>query len=477
MNLDHLNTEEKLKLLELLKEKKYREEGRKFFSVWKDNRTEYKQHMEFFNKGSTHHQRCFMAANRVGKSESGAYETACHLTGMYPEWWTGKRFTKGVKAYALGLNIKTVRGTIQEKLFGEITNFGTGLVPRESIIGNPFLIAGVAGSIDMVKVKHISGEVSTIQFKTYEQGRQAFEGVAADVIWLDEECPKDIYDEALMRTTTTKGIMYLTFTPLLGMTAIVKSFIDAEQPGEFYDADKCVISATWDDAPHLDEETKKRLFNSLPPHQRDMRSKGLPRAGSGTVYPINTDEITIAPFKIPDHFKRCFGLDVGWNRTAAVWIAVDPDTGMHYAYSEHYMGKELPIIHAQAILERGACIPGCIDPASRGSQQADGAQVLELYKEHIPTLELANNKVEAGIFAVWELLYTGKLKIFANLQNTLAEFTKYSRDLDGKIIKKDDHAMDALRYAIYTNKTGSIATVEKKRHNSSLIPTQKFNGF
>lgn len=475
MNLNDMTREEKEELLRLLEEQKYRESGKKFYTHWnEETRLEYSKHMDFFAKGATHHQRCFMAANRVGKSEAGAYEMACHLTGLYPDWWEGKRFNHAIKAWACGVNSKTVRDTVQLKLLGEMNELGTGLIPREKIDGKPFKTQGTAETYDTVNVKHISGGISTLQFKSYEQGRKAFEGWAGHVIWLDEECPIEIYSECLMRTATTKGIIFLTFTPLLGMSEVVVSFLESEEKATF-DPDKIVITASWDDAPHLDEETKNRLFAGLPPHQREMRSKGIPKVGSGAIYPVNIDDLLIEPFAVPEFWKQSFGLDVGWNRTAAIWLAIDPDTGMHYLYSEHYMGEALPMVHCEAINARGDWIPGCIDPASRGRSQFDGTQLLEQYKQKLSNLTTANNAVETGLHMVWELMAAGKLKIFTSLVNTKKELSKYSRDVKGHVIKKDDHLMDAMRYAIATKDIARAKPL--KNANTSMTPNVRWNGY
>src|SRR3954470_2168731 len=68
----------------------------------------YQKHLEFFRLGSKHPERLFLAANRVGKTEgAGAYETTLHLTGLYPDWWEGKRFSGPIKGWAAGDTSKT----------------------------------------------------------------------------------------------------------------------------------------------------------------------------------------------------------------------------------------------------------------------------------------------------------------------------------------------------------------------------------
>lgn len=209
-----------------------------------------------------------------------------------------------------------------------------------------------------------------------------------------------------------------------------------------------VVQAGWRDVPHLDEETQRRLLASIEPHLRDARTKGEPSMGSGTIYPMSWEEIAVAPFRVPEFWPRAFALDVGWNRTAAIWGALDRGTDTLYCYSEYYAGKQVPEVHATGIKARGAWVPGVIDPASRGRTQTDGTQLLTTYRALGLKLTPANNAVEAGIQEVWSRLATGRLKVFSNLLNFRNEFRLYRRDENGKIVKQDDHLMDALRYLV-----------------------------
>lgn len=211
---------------------------------------------------------------------------------------------------------------------------------------------------------------------------------------------------------------------------------------------KYLVQAGWDDVPHLDKQTKDELLAATPPHLRDARSKGLPSLGAGAIYPIEESFIKVDPFPLPAHWPRCFGLDVGWNRTAAPWLAWDRDQDVAYIYAEHYRGQVEPSIHASAIKARGEWIPGVIDPAAHGRAQKDGEQLLATYSGLGLNIVAANNSVEAGILEVWERLSTGRLKVFSTCISWLAEYRLYRRDERGHIVKKNDHLMDATRYAI-----------------------------
>jgi hypothetical protein len=223
--------------------------------------------------------------------------------------------------------------------------------------------------------------------------------------------------------------------------------------------------ATWDDVPHLSERVKKELWDAIPPYQRDARAKGVPQLGSGAIYPVPESDITCDPFEIPDHWPRCYALDVGWNRTAALWLAHDRQTGTVYAYSEHYRGQAEPSVHAEAIRARGAWIRGVIDPAARGRSQRDGEQLLQNYRDLGLDLTEAMNAVETGLYDVWQRLSGSRLKVFKTLPNWLSEYRLYRRDENGKIVKERDHLMDCTRYGIMSGL--DIASVQGPKRTGS----------
>jgi phage terminase large subunit-like protein len=84
---------------------------------------------------------------------------------------------------------------------------------------------GIADALDSILVKHESGGNSTLGFKSYDQGRQKWQGETLDGVWFDEEPPMDIYMEGLTRTNATGGLTMITFTPLLGMSSVVSMFL------------------------------------------------------------------------------------------------------------------------------------------------------------------------------------------------------------------------------------------------------------
>lgn len=231
--LSKLSKAELLEAYNVLSELERRESQRKIDQFYPDDgplsRDKYKKHMEFFRAGAKYRERCVIAGNRIGKSEGiGAYEVSLHLTGQYPEWWEGRRFDHPVSWWCAGDTGKTVRDIIQYKLLGPPGYFGTGMIPGECLVKTTPK-HGLPDAIDQVFVKHFTNGmedgVSDCGLKSYDQRRESFQGTEKDGIWLDEEPPSNIYVECLVRTMTTNGIVMCTFTPLMGVSDVVKSFM------------------------------------------------------------------------------------------------------------------------------------------------------------------------------------------------------------------------------------------------------------
>lgn len=171
-----------------------------------------------------------MAGNQLGKTYCGAAEVAIHLTGRYPDWWEGWRFETPVRMWAGSKTSEVTRDGVQRYLVGEPKNesaWGTGMLPKDCIVRTSRR-QGIADALDNVTVKHESGGVSTLGFKSYDQGRQKWQAETLHGVWFDEEPPMDIYMEGLTRTNATGGFTLITFTPLLGMSEVVSMFLGDE---------------------------------------------------------------------------------------------------------------------------------------------------------------------------------------------------------------------------------------------------------
>lgn len=219
---------------------------------------------------------------------------------------------------------------------------------------------------------------------------------------------------------------------------------------------KYLVQCGWGQVPHLTAKQKRQQLENSLPHLIEPRSTGNPSLAAGAIYPMKKERFMVEPFEIPGFWRRAYGLDVGWNMTAALWGALDGASDTLYIYTEHYEGHALPSVHAESINARGKWIPGVIDPAANLSNLRDGEALLAEYLSLGLNLTKAINSVDAGILAVWKRMYTGRLKVFSSCTNFLAEHALYRRDEHGKIVKKNDHLMDAGRYLIISGL--SIAT-------------------
>lgn len=421
--------------------------------------------------GSLAAQRLLMAGNRVGKSFSGAMEMAYHCTGLYPEWWTGKKFNRPVRCWAGGVSNETTRDVCQRELTGQPDDpsaKGTGSIPLK-LIGETVRKPGVPNAFNSVVIKHTSGGYSRIGFKAYEMGKEKWMGESLDVIWLDEEPPQSIYSQALTRTADKGGIVYMTFTPEQGMTETVAQFVNNLKTGQE------LIQATWDDAPHMTKEIRDQILSALPPHERKMREMGIPQLGSGLVFPIAEDDIVCEHFEIPDYFPRICAIDFGWDHpTACTWIAWDRDSDIVYVYDSYAMRQETVPVHASAIKSRGFWIPVVYPMDGRQADKGSGKSLAVQYREEGVNLlrehftnppqtgmkeGSGGNSVEAGVMEMLTRFQTKRLKIFENQGKLMEELRMYHRK-EGKIVPMNDDVISALRYAVMSLRKARVRNTE-----------------
>lgn len=392
-----------------------------------------------------------MAGNQLGKTLAGAAEMAMHLTGLYPEWWDGRRFLNPIRALAGSESAELTRKGIQRLLIGppeQEEQWGTGMVPKDKL-ASWNRRQGIPNTLDNIVVTHVSGEQSVLEFKSYDQGRGKWQADTVDLVWFDEEPPEEIYTEGLTRTNATRGIVYVTFTPLLGMSAVVKKYLLEKSP------DRHVTTMTIDDAEHYTPEERARIIAGYPEHEREARAKGIPVLGSGRVFPVTEESVKELQPQIPHHWPRIVGLDIGWDHpTAAVWLAWDRDADIVHITDCYRVKEQTPVIHAAAIKQRGDWIPVAWPHDGLQHDKGSGEQIAEQYRTHgvrmLPeraTFPDGTNGVEAGVTEMLDRMKTGRLKVAEHLNDWWEEFRLYHRK-DGQIVKEGDDLMAATRYAL-----------------------------
>ena len=463
IDLSKYSPEEKEKMLELLKAKA----DMKRFNRLADFEP-YDYQKKYITASSMNTIRFLMAANRIGKSEGAAYEVACHATGLYPEWWQGRKFDKPIRILCAGVSNSTVRDIMQEKLVGEPTDksrWGEGFLPKALIQGHSRK-AGVPDALSSIVVKHVSGGDSKIVFQSYESGKEAFMGTSYHLVNLDEEPPEDIYSQALRAIVDCNGIITITATPENGLTGLVRQFMNDLRKGQY------LQNATWDDAPHLTPEVREVILSGLPEHQRKMRSLGIPTMGSGLIYPVSEEDVSVEAFEIPSHWPRIAAIDFGWEHDFA-WVraAWDRENDTIYITDCYKKNHATPAEHIQAIQQRGGRNTPTAWPqdglsAEKGTgialknQYSGGIYLLpECFKNPAdPATGKANNSVEAGLMAILERMQSGHLKIFSHLEDVFEELRMYHRK-EGKIVKRFDDVMDAMRYCVQSVNHGQTANI------------------
>ena len=255
----------------------------------------YKKQLEFHEAGATHRERLLMAGNQLGKTLAGGFEAAMHATGRYPSWWKGRRFDRPTVGWACGVTGEVVRDTVQKILVGRVGQEGTGAIPKDAI-AELVSARGIPDLLDTIKVKHVSGRNSIIGLKTYASGREKFQGETLDFVWFDEEPPADIYTEGLTRTNVGANPVWMTFTPLQGVSTVVKRFLHEKSD------DRHITTMTIDDVEHYSDNEKKTIEASYPAHEREARLKGIPVLGSGRVFPVTEENLAIENREFPHHW-------------------------------------------------------------------------------------------------------------------------------------------------------------------------------
>jgi PBSX family phage terminase large subunit len=283
---------------------------------------------------------------------------------------------------------------------------------------------------------------------------------------------RSIYDQLLTRIRdpyVKNKLFAVCSNPDLGW--IKEVFVDNEKRKKPYHPEH------EDYNPHVTTFIWRTDLNKyLPPDFIEINAKGKPEwwkkrylLGSfehseGMVYPNFANTVTDS-FEIPKHWERFVALDHGLrNPTAVMFGAIDPDKGIVYIYDEYYESDRTVPEHAKYIKPKVESIPYgrlrfmVIDPSARNkTDPINGKSVQGLYQEYGLFFTEGNNSIDAGLLKVNSYINNDKLRIFSNCTNLLKEGINYKfpevsmdheKNLDEKPIKRNDHAMDALRYAL-----------------------------
>lgn len=425
--------------------------------------------------------RCLRAANRIGKTHSGGAELSYHLTGLYPEWWAGRRFDKPIRAVCGGKNNEKTRDIIQAALFGDPTSenaWGTGWIPRH-LIGRAMRKPGVPDAKYHVLVKHVTGGWSKVSMLAYDMGKETWMAHKADANWLDEEPPEDIMSQAIRSIIDSGGIIFMTFTPENGTTGVVRTVQEQwsmheagwkDVAGDNFTVDRGDLHYEFKTQytnngrkGHLTEEKITDAMKAMMPHEIRMRAEGIPMLGTGLVFPYPEAQISYEAFQFPAHWPRIAGIDFGYtHHTAVVWLAHDIDTDTIYLYDAVKINKREINEIAPFLIARPSIWVPVAWPHDGNKNFGMGGSIQKQYRDYgINLLEEhftnppRDNQIEGkggiqimpGIVEMANRFNDGRLKVASHLFEWLEEFRNYHHK-DNKIVDRDDDLMAATRYAV-----------------------------
>jgi len=248
-NISSLSLAETTKLIQILSQRAKIQDQTQIVTWFQDptdhpalkncplGRAHYPKQMQFFASEAKDDEIALFGGNRTGKTHCGCFADALHLTGLYPDWWPGRIYDRPIDMWLATDTAKNTRDILQEKMCGKPgveSAYGTGMIPGDLLVRRT-VKHGLADAFESVFVRHVSGGISTLQFKSYDQGREAFQGTRQDRIHLDEEPKLEIYAECGMRLMSTvpgevNGTLVLTETPLLGVSDLMITFMPELSP-------------------------------------------------------------------------------------------------------------------------------------------------------------------------------------------------------------------------------------------------------
>ena len=394
--------------------------------------------------------RWVFGGNRSGKTECGAVESIYLARGIHPF----RKNKKDVFGWVVSLSKEVQRDVAQSKILKYL--------PREwiseIIMSSGRKDSPENGIIDQIKIKNVFGGISTIGFKSCDQGREKFQGSSLDFVWFDEEPSEDIYRECKMRVIDKQGDIFGTMTPLKGLTFVYDEIFlnKANSPDVWYEF------MEWADNPYLAKDEIEGLTKTLSEKELDARRFGRFSDESGLVYTeFDENKHVIDPFDLPFDWQNNISIDPGLNNPLAChWYAVDYD-GNVYVVAEHYEAKKDVDWHSQRIKnisdeigwrrDSQGRINAIIDSAANQKTLASVKSVTELFYDHgILANPNVNKDIFSGIARVKDFFKSDKIFIFKNCTNLIRELKSYRWGKGDLPIKRDDHCVDELRYFIMT---------------------------
>lgn len=457
-------------ILQRIKAIEQEERRRQTSPLAKYNRAKVHEKQMAFHK-CLKRNRWVFGGNRSGKTECGAVETVWLARGIHPY----RQNRESISCWVVSLSQQVQRDVAQQKILYYLD---------KSWIDEIVMVSGSKASpeygvIDYIVINNVFGKKSKIAFKSCEAGREKFQGASLDFVWFDEEPPRDVYEECRMRILDREGHVFGTMTPLKGLTWVYDEiYLNSHNSDDVW----CEFME-WSDNPYLSKKEVQLMTESLSREMLESRRYGRFTSGSGLVYPEFCEQNVIEPFDVPPDWYDGISVDPGLNNPLSChWYARDFD-GNVYVIAEHYEAKRDVAYHASRIKEISASLHWPTDKFGGVTVLMDSAanqrtlngqrSVAELFYEQGITVNTHVNKsLYAGINKVKAMLRPlngpPKLYIFSSCVNMLREIKGYFWGQGDTPVKRDDHAMDELRYYVC-----SLGDVKPEKPQKSVIQLDK----
>lgn len=397
--------------------------------------------------------RLYIGGNRSGKTTGGVVEDLWWAIGEHP---FRKTPPPPIRGRVIGVDFLD---GIEKILLPEFSRW----VPPSKLRGNSWSTA----YDKQARVLNFENE-SFIEFMSYDQDLDKFAGTSRHFIHFDEEPPEDIWIENQARVIDTDGDIWLTMTPVEGMTWV---FDRIYTPGIEKIKNIGVVEVDMGENIYLSPTAVEQFLDSLSDDERKIRGSGKFVQMGGLIFKDFKEEThVVEPREIPKDWLWIASLDHGYNNpTAWLWHAVGPEDQI-ITFKEHYLSGMTIDDHAKTVhqinQELGRAPDFYIgDPSIRNTDPITATSIHQEYAKFGIPIVLGNNDVRAGIIKVARYLKVSEqgrpnYVVSSDCKNLIREFSRYrwktfankrlneQSNVQEAPVKKDDHALDSLRYFI-----------------------------
>lgn len=413
--------------------------------------------LDFYASGLTARQRMWLGGVRTLKTSSILKEVSCHLHGIYPEWWNGYKYDRPTRWLVGTVKKEKTRDVLQKYLLTGDSQFNLKPFIHPSLVTEDYKSKEVSKGFGKIFIRHVSGGISELKFGSFEEGASKHQSETLDGVHIDEAPSHELYMEFLNRTAAFgdyRTFVLISMWPEFGRDELVDFFMNKGSAGESVDH-HFYMHSSWSDNPFLPEAEKTRLRLGSPDYLLEAREHGIPIFGVGKVFTVKESDIICPRFEIPSWFRLIAGIDPSATSKGfwgAVLMAYDPDNDVVYVIRDYKKSGLTMSEHCDNLLKfiPSWCYAIC-DPAGGGEDQAtkeSALQFLSRHGIHIVKANKAKMRKEAIIGEIEIRMRSDKFKSFETCPFYRDEMRRYSRDEKGRILKENDHTLDASFYAL-----------------------------